>query len=112
MTDTTVSGEPGPGRTAAAVYVTVEGVPDAWAVGNEIELHVTPIGGHIEAAVIVPLDQALVWAADVYAAIATAVEDTLDEHELIATLPDPGQLVYQRLAARWTHDNEAQAAAS
>lgn len=93
--------------TKAIVYVTAEGLPDAWvANANEIEVHVTQPDSPVEAVIVVPLAEARSWAADVYAAVtiayreATGDPQALSDYEL-ATMPDPGRVVFHSLAGQW-----------
>jgi hypothetical protein len=94
------------GEQKAAVYVTAVGLPDAWGVGDRIEVHVTQPDSPVEAIISVALDEARAWAADVYAAVAIAHrEHTSEPHpitdEHLAALPDPGRVVFESLAGRW-----------
>jgi len=112
MTDTpppdpTPGAAPNPNPNRAIIYVTAEGVPDAWvANANEIEVHVTQPDSTVEAVIVVALTDALSWAADVYAAVTIAYRDhtddpaTMTDYDL-AALPDPGRLVFEHLAQRW-----------
>ena len=91
----------------AIIYVTADGVPDAYvANATEIEVRVTPVDSPVEAVIVVPLAEARAWAADVYAAVTIAYrEHTDDPHALtdyeLAAMPDPGRLVFEHLAERW-----------
>jgi len=94
-------------RTTTIVYVTAEGLPDAYvANAREIELRVTPLDSPVEAVIVVPLDEARAWAADVYAAVTIAYREHTDDataltdHEL-AAMPDPGRLIFEHLAESW-----------
>ncbi len=93
-----------PVRTTTAIYVTVEGLPDAWVNGDDVEVNITGYDGPVEATIIVPLVDARAWAADLYAAVTIAhrqhTGDGMSDHEL-ATLPDPGRLIFERLAGHW-----------
>ncbi len=97
--------------TKAIIYITAEGLPDAWvANANEIEVHVTQPESAVEAVIVVPLDEARSWAADVYAAVTIAYrEHTGDPQAMsdfeLATMPDPGRVVFESLATRW-HDDD------
>jgi len=103
MTDTTPPANP----TKAIIYVTAEGLPDAYAVSDrEIELRVTQPDSPVEAVIVVTLAEARTWAADVYAAVTIAYrEHTGDPGALtdfdLAGLPDPGGVVFENLAERW-----------
>jgi hypothetical protein len=95
------------------IYVTAEGLPDAEVSygGRDIELRITPPGSPVEAVIVVPLEEARVWAADVYAAVTIAHRDhTGDPTALtdddLAALPDPGRVVVERLADRWHPDHD------
>ncbi|MFN8038881.1 MAG: hypothetical protein U0Q07_06685 [Acidimicrobiales bacterium] len=98
----------GPGSpTKAIVYVTAEGLPDAWVANqNEIEVRVTQPDSAVEAVIVVPLAEARSWAADVYAAVTIAYREhtgdpsALSDFEL-AAMPDPGRVVFESLAGRW-----------
>ncbi len=97
--------------TKAIVYVTAEGLPDAWVANErEIEVHVTQPESAVEAVIVVPLAEARSWAADVYAAVTIAYRDhtgdpsALSDFELGA-MPDPGRVVFESLADRW-HDDD------
>jgi len=113
MTDTTTPtaapcpDPPGPVKTTTVLFVTAEGLPDAWVNGDDIEINITGYGRPVEATIVIPLDQARAWAADVYAAVTIAYRehtgDGMTDHEL-ATLPDPGRLIYDRLAEHWNPD--------
>lgn len=98
-------------RSKAIIYVTAEGLPDAWvANANEIEVHVTQPESPVEAVIVVPIAEARAWAADVYAAVTIACrEHTGDPSALpdfeLATMPDPGRVVFESLANRW-HDDD------
>ncbi len=89
----------------ASIYITAEGLPDAEVGfgGDEIEVRVTPPVSDIEAVIVVGIDEARVWAADIFAAVTiayrehTADPEALSNHEL-AALPDPGRVVFQTLA--------------
>lgn len=103
MTTTGPAGNP----TKAIVYVTAEGLPDAWASSHsEIELHVTEPGSAVEAVIVVPLAEARSWAADVYAAVTIAYREATDDPQAmsdfeLATMPDPGRVVFHSLAGQW-----------
>ena len=91
----------------AIIYIAAEGLPDAYASNsNEIELHVTEPGSAVEAVILVPLEEARVWASDVYAAVTIAYREhtgdprAMSDYEL-ANLPDPGRVVFESLADRW-----------
>ena len=91
----------------AIVYLTAEGLPDAYvANANEIEVRVTPPDSGVEAVIVVPLAEARAWAADVYAAVTIAYREHTDDptaltdHEL-AAMPDPGRVVFEHLADCW-----------
>ncbi len=93
--------------TTAIIYVTAEGLPDAYVANtNEIEVHVTQPDSVVEAVIVVPLDEARAWAADVYAAVTIAYREHTDDptaltdHEL-ASMPDPGRVVFEHLADAW-----------
>ncbi len=113
MTDTTTPtaapcpDPPDPAKTTTAIFVTAEGMPDAWVNGTDIEVMVTQPGRPVEATIVVPLADASAWAADVYAAVTFAhrehTGDGMTDYEL-ATLPDPGRLIYDRLAEHWQPD--------
>ena len=106
--DPTAPPEPPPvGGTKAVVYLTAEGLPDAWAVSDsEIELRVTQPDSPVEAVIVVPLDEARSWGADVYAAVTIAYREhtgdpqAMSDHEL-ASLSDPGRVVFESLAGQW-----------
>lgn len=90
--------------TRAVLYVAADGLPDAWVVNDrEVEVHVTPPDSLVEAVIVVPLDEARAWAADVYAAVTIAHREhtgdptALTDHDL-AALPDPGRVVFHHLA--------------
>lgn len=107
MTTTNPATGPAGNSTKAIVYVTAEGLPDAYAASHsEIELHVTQPDSAVEAVIVVPLAEARSWAADVYAAVtiayreATGDPQALSDHEL-ASMPDPGRVVFHSLAGRW-----------
>jgi len=110
MTTDPAATEPGPApavRTTTIVYVTAEGMPDAWGNGDEIELHVTPPNSAVEAVIVIPLAQARAWAADVYAAVTIAYREATEDPDCmgdfeLATMPDPGRLIFTRLAEHWT----------
>lgn len=98
----------GPGSpTKAIVYVTAEGLPDAWVANDrEVEVRVTQPDSAVEAVIVVPLAEARSWAADVYAAVTIAYrEHTGDPHALsdweLAAMPDPGRVVFESLADQW-----------
>ncbi len=96
----------------ASIYITAEGLPDAEVAfgGDEIEVRVTPPGSDIEAVIVVGIDEARAWAADIYAAVTiayrehTADPEALTDHEL-AALPDPGRVIFLSLADR-LHDHD------
>jgi len=98
------------GPPKAIIYVTAEGLPDAWvANANEIEVHVTSPGSVVEAVIVVPLAEARSWAADVYAAVTIAYREHTDDPTALsdfelAAMPDPGRVVFESLAERW-HDD-------
>lgn len=103
--------EPPPDRpaspTKAIVYVTAEGLPDAWVANDsEIEVHVTQPDSAVEAVIVVPLAEARSWAADVYAAVTIAYREhtgdpsALSDYEL-AAMPDPGRVVFHSLVGQW-----------
>jgi hypothetical protein len=103
------AGPPAPTVTGprAIVYVAAEGLPDAWVANErEIELRVTQPESAVEAVILVPLDEARSWAADVYAAVTIAYREhtgdpsALSDFEL-AAMPDPGRVVFESLADRW-----------
>lgn len=93
--------------TKAIIYVTAEGLPDAYAANDrEIELRVTQPDSPVEAVIVVPLAEARSWAADVYAAVTIAYrEHTEDPSAMsdfeLATMPDPGRVVFHSLAGQW-----------
>lgn len=116
MTDTTSpvdptveSAETVSHKTTTVVFVTAEGTPDAWVNGTDIEVNITGYGRPVEATIVIPLDDARAWAADLYAAVTIAYREhtgdpqAMSDHEL-AALPDPGRLVFERLAERWQPD--------
>lgn len=101
MTDTaTPTPAPCPQKSATVVFVTAEGTPDAWVNGTDIEINITGYGRPVEATIVVPLDQAQAWAADVYAAVTIAHREhtstPMTDGEP-ATQPD-GPLIDERLA--------------
>jgi hypothetical protein len=107
MTDAGITETPSANPTKAIVYVTAEGLPDAYvANANEIEVRVTPPESAVEAVIVVPLAEARAWAADVYAAVTIAYREHTDDptaltdHEL-AAMPDPGRVVFEHLADCW-----------
>lgn len=87
------------------MFVTAEGLPDAYVNGGDIEVNITGYDRPVEANIVIPLDQARAWAADLYAAVTIAhrehTGDGLTDYEL-ATMPDPGRLIFERLAERWS----------
>lgn len=93
--------------TTTIIYVTATGPPDAWVNGNELELRVTEPGSTVEATIVIPLDEARVWAADVYAAVTIAHREhsadptALTDYDL-AALPDPGRIIVDRFAETWS----------
>lgn len=95
------------GPVKAIVFVTAEGLLDAWVANeNEVEVRVTQPDSAVEAVIVVPLAEARSWAADVYAAVTIAYrEHTGDPHALsdweLAAMPDPGRVVFESLADRW-----------
>lgn len=116
MTDTTspvdpdpVTAETPPAKTTTAIFVTAEGTPDAWVNGSDIEVNITGYGRPTEATIVVPMTEARAWAADLYAAVTIAYREhtgdpeAMSDHELAAR-PDPGRLVFDRLAERWQPD--------
>ena len=108
MTDTVQPDSAPPANpNKAIIYVTAEGLPDAYVANrNEIELRVTPLDSAVEAVIVVPLNEARSWAADVYSAVTIAYRDhtddptALSDYEL-AAMPDPGRVVFEHLAERW-----------
>ncbi len=99
--------DPASNPTRAIVYVSAEGLPDAWVANEkEVEVRVTQPDSVVEAVIVVPLAEARNWAADVYAAVTIAYrEHTGDpsaqsDYEL-AAMPDPGRVVFESLADRW-----------
>ncbi len=106
MTDTPTppAASVAPVRTTTAVFVTAEGLPDAWVNGDDIEINITGYDGPVEATIVIPLADARAWAADVYAAVTIAdrehTGDGMTDYEL-ATMPDPGRLIFERLAGHW-----------
>ena len=93
--------------TKAIVYITAEGLPDAYvANAKEIEVRVTQPESPVEAVIVVPLAEARAWASDVYAAVTIAYREHTDDptaltdHEL-AAMPDPGRVVFEHLADCW-----------
>ena len=92
----------------ATIYVTAEGLPDAEVAygGHHIELRITGPDSAVEAVIVVPIEDARAWAADVYAAVTIAYRDhtadpqALTDHEL-AALPDPGRVIFEHLAGTW-----------
>ncbi len=60
------------------VFVTAEGMPDACANGNEIELVITPPGAAVEATILIPLARAREWATETYAVVTDAYRDHID----------------------------------
>lgn len=114
MSDTTTPVEPAaadpgdpPARTTTILFVTAEGLPDAWVNGTDIEVNITGYNRPVEATIVVPLAEARAWAADVYAAVTIAYRehtgDGMSDYEL-ATMPDPGRLILERLAEHWQPD--------
>jgi hypothetical protein len=103
VSDTTAN--TAPARTTTVVFVTAEGLPDAWVNGNDVEVNITGYGRPVEATIMIPLDEARAWAADLYAAVTIACRehtgDGLSDYEL-ASMPDPGRLIFERLAEHWT----------
>jgi hypothetical protein len=99
--------DPASNPTRAIVYVSAEGLPDAWVANEkEVEVRVTQPDSVVEAVIVVPLAEARSWAADVYAAVTIAYrEHSGDPHALsdyeLANLPDPGRVVFESLAGRW-----------
>lgn len=93
-----------PVRTTTALFVTAEGLPDAYVNGDDIEVNITGYDGPVEATIVVPLADARAWAADLYAAVTIAhrehTGDGMTDYEL-ATMPDPGRLIFERLASHW-----------
>ena len=93
-----------PRKTTTALFVTAEGLPDAWVNGDDIEVNITGYDGPVEATIIGPLVDARAWAADLYAAVTIAhrehTGDGMTDYEL-ATMPDPGRLIFERLAGHW-----------
>ena len=114
MNDTTSPAGPDPAttetppvRTTTIVFVTAEGAPDAWVNGTDIEVNITGYNRPVEATIIIPMEEARVWAADLFAAVTIAYRehtgDGMSDYEL-ATMPDPGRLVFERLAEHWQPD--------
>lgn len=92
--------------TRAIVFVAAEGLPDAWVVNDrEVEVTVTQPDSPVEAVIVVPLDEARAWAADIYAAVTIAHREhtgdptALTDHDL-AALPDPGRVIFHHLLAQ------------
>ena len=103
--------ESGPVRNSTIVYVTAEGLPDAWVNGDDIEVAITQPLSATEAVIVVPIDQARTWAAELYTAVTVAYADHVGDHQLLALLdeiPHSGRWVFDRL----TDDPPPQAAAS
>ncbi len=99
--------DPASNPTRAIVYVSAEGLPDAWVANEkEVEVRVTQPDSMVEAVIVVPLAEARSWAADVYAAVTIAYREhsgdpqALSDYEL-AAMPDPGRVVFESLAGRW-----------
>ena len=95
------------GPVKAIVFLTAEGLPDAWVANErEVEVRVTQPDSAVEAVIVVPLAEARSWAADVYAAVTIAYREhtgdpaALSDWEL-AAMPDPGRVVFESLADRW-----------
>jgi len=106
VTDTPPSAEAAASvRTTTVVFVTAEGLPDAWVNGTDIEVNITGYHRPVEATIVIPLDEARAWAADLYAAVTIAhrehTGDGMTDYEL-ATMPDPGRLIFERLTDHWT----------
>jgi len=93
-----------PVTTTTIIFVTAEGLPAAWVNGNDIEVNITGYNRPVEATIVIPLDEARAWAADLYAAITIAhrehTGDGMTDYELV-TMPDPGRLIFERLAGHW-----------
>ena len=99
-TETTT--DPLTGSAKTIVFVTAEGLPDAWVNGNEIELVITQPVSAVEATIVIPLADALGWAAEVYAAITLACHDHTGDRAALAEfqragVPHSGRLIFDRL---------------
>lgn len=103
-TDPTPAPATGP---TASIVVHVDGLIDTWIANrNEIELHLTPTGSDIETIVVVPLETARAWAADIWAAVSVAYQEHVgDPHTLTRfeadVLPAEAQVIVDYLAQRW-----------
>lgn len=86
----------------AIIYIAADGVSDASVVNEtDLEVRVTAPGSAVEAVIVVPVDQAPMWAADVYAAVTIAYRNhTADAAALtdwdLAMLPDPGRIIFEQ----------------
>lgn len=88
--------------TKAIVFVTAEGLPDAWVNGNDIEVVISQPVSAVEATIVIPLADALGWAAEVYAAVTLAYHDHTGNHAALAEfqragVPHSGRLIFDRL---------------
>lgn len=103
MTTTHPTTEPTTDPTKAIMFVTAEGLPDAWVNGNVIDLVITQPLSLVEATIVIPLAEALAWAGEVYAAITIAYSDHTGDRQPLddlrrANLTQSGRLILDRLA--------------
>jgi len=80
------------------VYVTAEGLPDAYVNGDDIELVVTQPVSATRAVVVIPLADAAAWAAEAYTAITVAYRDRTGSDIELAPVAHSGRIITGRLS--------------
>ena len=63
-------------NTAAIMFVTVDGLPDAYRNGEDLEITITGYHGPVEATIVVPLVDARRWIAELH----LAIDEALNTH--------------------------------
>ena len=86
-----------PGANRACVFVTVEGLPDAYRNGECIEVAITPPLSPVDATIVIPLAEAAAWAAEVYTAVTVAYRDATGADVDLAPVADSGRIITGRL---------------
>ena len=84
------------------VFVTAEGLPDAYVNGDAIELMITQPVSAVEATIIIPLSMAREWAAETYTAITVAHRDHTGQRRpaddiALANVASSGRIILDRL---------------
>jgi hypothetical protein len=67
------------GGPKAIIYVTAEGLPDAWVTNqNEVEVHLTEPDSAVEAVIVLTLAEARNWVAELADAVTVACQEHVD----------------------------------